>query len=58
MTLHVLAEAEAELTAAIAYYEAIEAGLGGRLKEEVRWTLAWIGQNPRLARCDPTVIGG
>ena len=34
MRTEILAEAEAELTEAIGYYQEIEAGLGLRLKEE------------------------
>lgn len=42
MNLQILREAEAELNEAIAHYEAIEPGLGLRLKEEARRTLLWI----------------
>jgi plasmid stabilization system protein ParE len=53
MRLEILDQAEAELADAIAHYEAIEPGLGVRLKQEVRLTLAWIEQNPELARLRP-----
>jgi hypothetical protein len=36
----IIGQAEAELTDAIAHYEEIESGLGLRLKEEARATIA------------------
>ena len=50
MNLRIVHEASTELADAIVYYEAIENGLGVRLKEEVRNALAWIAENPELAR--------
>lgn len=50
MNLRILQEASAELADAIAHYEGIEAGLGIRLKEEVRAALSWIEENPELPR--------
>ena len=48
MNLRVLAEAEDELNAAIAYYENVQSGLGIRLKEEARGTLRWILEHSDL----------
>jgi plasmid stabilization system protein ParE len=53
MTLEILREAETELNEAVAHYEAIEPGLGIRLKEEVRKTLLWIRDHPELPRLRP-----
>lgn len=53
MRVEVLAEAEAELADAIAYYESREPGLGVRLKQEARLTLDWVERNPELARLRP-----
>lgn len=50
MNLRIVAEAERELTEAIASYEEIEAGLGLRLKEEVRAAITWIGEHATLPR--------
>ena len=50
MKLRILDEAAAEFADAVADYEAVEAGLGLRLKEEVRAVLAWIVENPESAR--------
>jgi plasmid stabilization system protein ParE len=50
MNLRILREAEAELEDAIAHYENIQPGLGVRLKEEARSSLAWIAQNPETPR--------
>ncbi len=50
MRLEVVAEAETELHEAIAYYEAIQAGLGLRLKTEARRAISWIRENPLLLR--------
>jgi len=48
--VEILREAQEELDASIAYYEDIEAGLGIRLKEEVRAAIRWIGKNPDVPR--------
>jgi plasmid stabilization system protein ParE len=53
MRIEILHEAEQELAEAIAYYEEIEPGLGVRLKEEVRATFRWIGENPEAPRVRP-----
>ncbi len=53
MNLEILHEAEAELNAAVAYYEDIQAGLGVRLKEEARAVIRWIARNPKVARPRP-----
>lgn len=45
MKLAFLREAEDEVNQAIAYYEAIEPGLGIRLKEETRRLGLWIEHN-------------
>lgn len=50
MNLEILQEAEAELNEAVARYEAIEPGLGIRLKEEARRTMLWIREHPELPR--------
>ncbi len=50
MNIRILAEAELELTEAIASHEEIEPGLGLRLKEEVRVAIAWIGEYAILPR--------
>jgi plasmid stabilization system protein ParE len=51
--IEILHEAEAELNAAIAYYEEAELGLGVRLKEEARGVIQWIGDNSELPRLRP-----
>jgi hypothetical protein len=48
--VEILRDAQEELDASIAYYEDIEAGLGVRLKEEVRAAIRWIGKNPDVPR--------
>ena len=53
MKLRVVKEAEAELTEAIASYEATEAGLGIRLKDEARLAIQWIHHNAGLPRIRP-----
>lgn len=53
MKLEILEEAAAELHAAVARYEAIEPGLGLRLKWEVRHTLQWISEHADLPRLRP-----
>jgi toxin ParE1/3/4 len=53
MTFRVVQEAEDELNEAVAYYEAIDPGLGVRLKEEVRHVTRWICENPELPRIRP-----
>ena len=50
MKVEILQEAEDELNAAVAYYEAVEAGLGMRLKEETRAVIQWIARNPEVPR--------
>lgn len=50
MNAEILHEAKDELTAAIAYYEDAETGLGIRLKEEARKVIQWISKNPELPR--------
>ena len=50
MNVEILQQAEDELNIAVAHYEDIEAGLGIRLKEEVRATIRWIAANPELPR--------
>ncbi|RPJ32162.1 MAG: type II toxin-antitoxin system RelE/ParE family toxin [Verrucomicrobiaceae bacterium] len=50
MNLRILEEAEVELTDAIARYQSMELGLGVRLKEEVKSTLAWIAGHPETPR--------
>jgi len=48
VTVEILQEAQAELDAAIAYYEDIEAGLGIRLKEEARTAIHWLRTNAEV----------
>jgi len=50
MTVRVLAEARLELLAAVEHYEREQAGLGKRLWDEVDEHLAWIAQNPEVAK--------
>lgn len=50
MNLRILQEAEREINEAIGYYEAIEPGLGIRLKEEVCQALLWIQENATVPR--------
>ena len=50
MNLQILQEAEKELDKAVARHEEIEAGLGLRLKEEVRGVIHWILHNTELPR--------
>ena len=50
MRVEIVTEAQDELNAAVAYYEAIEKGLGIRLKEEVRATIRWIANHPEVPR--------
>ena len=54
MKLRILDEATAELTDAIARYEAIEPGLGIRLKQETQAAVAWIAEHAELPRMRPT----
>jgi hypothetical protein len=49
----IVQEAAEELHEAIAGYEEVEAGLGRRLKEEVRAAILWIQTNPLLPRIRP-----
>ena len=53
MNVRILDEADDELTAAVAYYEDAEAGLGIRLKQEARSLILWITNNPELPRLRP-----
>ena len=53
MKIEILQEAERELNEAIIYYQEREAGLGVRLKEEVRATIQWIRDNPEIPRLRP-----
>jgi hypothetical protein len=53
MRIEILRDAEEELACAIAAYEAVDPGLGLRLKEEVRQAIRWIGENPWLAHLQP-----
>ncbi len=45
------AEAEAELRAAMAYYEVEREGLGGEFRSEVEAALSRIRRNPKLGSC-------
>jgi hypothetical protein len=45
MKLHILREAEDELTQAVQYYEDITPGLGIRLKHQVKQGICWIENN-------------
>lgn len=51
--LQILNAAKEELNEAVAYYEAIEPGLGTRLKDEVRAAIQWIDVNPGVPRIRP-----
>lgn len=53
MNTTVLAEAEAELGDAVAYYEELEPGLGLQLKDEARAAITWIVENPKVPRLRP-----
>jgi hypothetical protein len=53
VNLQILHGAEAELNDAVARYEAIEPGLGLRLKAEVRQALHWIQEHPEVPRLRP-----
>jgi len=53
VNIEIVWEAENELHESIEYYEEIEAGLGVRLKEEVRQAIQWIRNNPLLPRIRP-----
>jgi len=53
MKVEILEVAEEELNQAVVRYEEIEPGLGIRLKEEARWAIRWIGNNPELPRLRP-----
>jgi hypothetical protein len=46
--VELLAEAERELGQEIGYHEAIEPGLGQRLKTEIRQAIEWIRRNPEV----------
>jgi plasmid stabilization system protein ParE len=50
MTLITLEEAEQDLVESVAYYEAKQSGLGGRLRDEVAATVEWIVRHPELPR--------
>lgn len=50
MTVITLAEAEREFVESIAYYEAKEAGLGMRFRNEVAETLDWISTYAEIPR--------
>ena len=50
MNLHILQEAEEELSGAIQYYEDISHGLGIRLKNQVKQVIQWIEENYELPR--------
>ncbi len=50
MNFRILDEAAAEFADAIGRYESIEAGLGVRLKEEVKTVVDWIADQPDLPR--------
>ncbi|XHR30408.1 MAG: type II toxin-antitoxin system RelE/ParE family toxin [Chthoniobacteraceae bacterium] len=50
MNLVILPQASAELKEAVEYYEAEQAGLGGRLWCELDLHLQWITENPTLPR--------
>ncbi len=54
MPTRILAEAEAELTAAIIRYQEIETGLGLRLKDEARVAIEWIRSHPTIPRVRPS----
>jgi hypothetical protein len=53
MRLHILREAEEELSEAIQYYEDITPGLGIRLKHQVKQGAQWIEKNHDLPRVRP-----
>ena len=53
MQTRVVAEAEAELIAAIIHYEQVEPGLGVRLKNEARAAIEWIESHPTMPRIRP-----
>jgi len=53
MKLHILQEAEEELSDAIQYYEDITPGLGVRLKNQVKQGIHWIEDNFDLPRVRP-----
>ncbi|MFZ4779427.1 MAG: type II toxin-antitoxin system RelE/ParE family toxin [Terrimicrobiaceae bacterium] len=53
MRLHILREAEDELSEAIQYYEDITPGLGIRLKHQVKQALYWIENNHELPSVRP-----
>jgi len=53
MKLHILHEAEEELSEAIQYYEDITPGLGIRLKNQVRHVIHWIEDNYTLPSVRP-----
>jgi len=53
MKLHILQEAEEELSEAIQYYEDITPGLGVRLKNQVKQRIHWIEDNCDLPRVRP-----
>ena len=53
MRIEILHQAEQELSEAIVYYEEIERGLGLQLKEEIRATIRWIGEQPETPRLRP-----
>jgi len=50
MNLRILDEAAAEFTDAINRFEFIESGLGFRLKQKMRATVAWIAAHAELPR--------
>jgi hypothetical protein len=53
MKLHILREAEEEFSEAIEHYEDITAGLGIRLKNQVKQGIHWIKDNHDLPRVRP-----
>jgi len=53
MKIHILREAEEELSEAIQYYEDITPGLGIRLKHQVKQGIQWIEDNHDLPRVRP-----
>jgi len=53
MNLHILQEAEEELSEAIQYYVDITPGLGIRLKNQVKQGIHWIEDNYNLPRVRP-----
>ncbi len=48
MKIFFLDEAAREFSAAVAYYDGQEPGLGQRFEEEIDRALVWLGQNPHV----------